>query len=85
MLRRSWAPPYVKAITRALNDALVEYRVTKLWRDYLLADDAKLEKTRFPQPPDSTAFPSRESLGVYHAILRLLGRFETLWVETGEG
>lgn len=32
-----------------------------------------------------TAFLSRDSLGVYHAILRLLSRFETFWGEPGQG
>lgn len=36
----------------------------------LLANAAKLKKSPFSQPVDYTAFPSRDSLGVYHAISR---------------
>ncbi len=43
----------------------------------LLADDAKLEKTPFPQPADLQPLPSRDALGPRHAISRLLAQFET--------
>ncbi|MBP86645.1 MAG: hypothetical protein CMJ64_08015 [Planctomycetaceae bacterium] len=42
-------------------------------------------KKPFPQPAVFTGLPSRDSLGVYHAISRLLGQFETFGAKTGEG
>ena len=56
-----------------------------LRRDYLLADDAKLEKTPFSQLADFQPLPSRDSLGVYHVISRLLGQFKTFRGENGRG
>ena len=45
----------------------------------------RLASSRFSQPADSTALPSRDSLGVYHAISRLLAQFETFRAELGRG
>jgi hypothetical protein len=53
--------------------------------DYLLADDAKLEKMPFSQHAVSQPLPSRDSLGVYHAISRLLGVFETFRADMAKG
>jgi hypothetical protein len=56
-----------------------------LRRDYLLADDAKLEKIPFSQPAVSPRLPSRDSLGVYHVVSRLWGQFETFGADLGRG
>jgi hypothetical protein len=58
---------------------------TRIAGGCLLADDLKLEKSRFSQTANSKAFPSRDSLGVRHVISRLLGQFETFRAELGKG
>ena len=57
--------------------AVDRIRGTRYWKRLPTGSVRKLEKSRFPQPANFTGLPSRDSLGVYHAISRLLGQFET--------
>jgi hypothetical protein len=57
--------------------------VTRVAGGCLLADDAKVEKTQFPQPADLQPRPSRDALGPRHVISRLLAQFETFGASAG--
>lgn len=62
---------------KLVKRTLVESTRRGLLCDCRMAEEVKLQEIHFPQPADFSGLASRDLLGVYHAISRLLGQFET--------